>query len=85
MSMIAIHSLESVSIAEAEAYLDLAKGDEITAAYQLAVDRNELDGSAEPPDETEVHHALFLIRRALGLVAPSYDDTCFQLRRRVAA
>ncbi len=85
MSMIAIHTLESVSIAEAEAYLDLAKGDEIAAAYQLAVDRNELDGSSEPPDETEVHHALFLLRRAQGLVAPSYDDTRFQLRQRQAA
>jgi hypothetical protein len=81
-----ITSLESVSLEEALAYLDSAEGDELSAAYSLAVDRNLLDdGPAKEPDEAEVHHALFLLRRARGLSAPSFDLMRVQLRRLVAA
>jgi hypothetical protein len=85
MSKIVLSSLESVTLAEADAYLAAADGDEILAAYSLAADRNVLDGSADPPDDTEVHHALFLLRKVRGQEAPSYDDTCYEQRRRVAA
>ena len=59
-----ITSLEHVSLDEALAYLDTAEGDELEAATALARDRNHLDGSMTEPDEAEVHHALFLLRRA---------------------
>jgi hypothetical protein len=81
----AISSLSTVSLEEALAYLDAANGDELGAAFTLAVDRNRLDGSNAVPDETEVHHALFLLRRARGLDAPSFDLMRIQLKRRVAA
>jgi hypothetical protein len=80
-----IKSLETVSIEEAQAYLEYASGDELDAAYALAWDRNRLDGSIAPPDEAEVHHALFLLCRARGKVAPSFDEMRIELRRRVAA
>ncbi len=80
-----IASLESVSLEEALAYLDSADGDELAAATALARDRNLLDGSINEPDEAEVHHALFLLRRARGLTAPSFDLMRVQLRARVAA
>jgi len=80
-----IKSLETVSIEEAQAYLEYASGDELDAAYALAWDRNRLDGSISPPDEAEVHHALFLLCRARGKVAPSFDEMRIELRRRVAA
>lgn len=80
-----ITSLESLSLEEALAYLDSAGGDELTAAYSLAMDRNHLDGDTDQPDEAEVHHALFLLRRARGLDAPSFDLMRVQLRRRLAA
>lgn len=81
----AIKSLDSVSLEEALAYLDASDGDELGAAFALATDRNELDGSAEAPDDAEVHHALFLLRRARKLEAPSFDLMRVQLKRRVAA
>jgi len=81
----AIKSLESVSLDEALAYLDASDGDELGAAFSLATHRNELGGSAEAPDDAEVHHALFLLRRARGLEAPSFDLMRVQLKRRVAA
>lgn len=81
----AIKSLEDLSLEEALAYLDSADGDELAAAYALALDRNHLDGSSEEPDEAEIHHALFLLRSARGLDAPSFDTMRVQLRRRVAA
>ena len=65
-----ITSLESLSLEEALSYLDSAEGDELAAAFALAKDRNLLDGSENEPDEAEVHHALFLLRRARGLDAP---------------
>jgi hypothetical protein len=80
-----IRSLSTVSLEEALAYLDAADGDELTAAFNLARDRNRLDGTTTPPDETEIHHALFLLRRARGLDAPSFDLMRVQLRRRAAA
>jgi hypothetical protein len=80
-----IRSLEKVTLEEALSYLDAANGDELGAAFTLAGDRNRLDGSGSPPDETEVHHALFLLRRARGLDAPSFDLMRVQLRRRAAA
>ncbi len=80
-----ISSLENVSLEEALAYLDTAEGDELEAAFALARDRNTLDGSTSEPDEAEVHHALFLLRRARGLNAPSFDLLRIQLRERVAA
>jgi len=80
-----IASLSTVSSAEAQAYLKQASGDEIAAAYELARHRNMLDGAKNPPDDTEVHHALFLLRRAQGLAAPSFDEMRVELRRRVAA
>jgi hypothetical protein len=80
-----IKSLETVSLEEAHAYLDYANGDELGAAYELALDRNRLDGSAFPPDDAEVHHAYFLLSRARGLLPPSFDAMRVELRRRAAA
>lgn len=80
-----INSLDALSLEEALAYLDSAEGDELSAAYALARDRNLLDGDTNEPDEAEVHHALFLLRRARGLNAPSFDLMRVQLRRLVAA
>jgi hypothetical protein len=85
MKRVAIHSIDSVSELEAESYLAAAAGDELAAAYQLAADRNILDGSADPPDAAEVHHALFLLRRAVGQEPPSFDGTRLALKRLVAA
>jgi hypothetical protein len=80
-----IKSLETICLEEAVAYLEHAGGDEINAAHALAWDRNRLDGSHAAPDEAEVHHALFLLRRARGLHPPSFDEMRVELRRRVAA
>jgi hypothetical protein len=80
-----IASLETVSLEEALAYLDTAEGDELAAAFALAKDRNLLDGTEAEPDDAEVHHALFLLRRARGLDSPSFDLMRVQLKKRVAA
>jgi hypothetical protein len=80
-----IRSLATVSPEEATAYLEFCNGDELDAAYALACDRNRLDGSIAPPDDAEVHHALFLLCRARGKDAPSFDEMRVELRRRVAA
>jgi hypothetical protein len=80
-----IKSLETVSREEALAYLEYAGGDELIAAYALARDRNRLDGSLLAPDDAEVHHALFLLCRAGGKHAPSFDQMRFELRRRQVA
>jgi hypothetical protein len=75
---------------QARGYLKAAKNDELAAAIALAWDRNTLDGSltgrdaARAPDDAEVHHALFLLRRALGLPAPSFDTLRVALRSRAA-
>ena len=81
----AIKSLEGLTLDEALAYLDAADGDELAAAYALALDRNHLDGATDEPDDAEIHHSLFLLRSARGLDAPSFDLMRVQLRRRVAA
>jgi hypothetical protein len=80
-----IQSLETVSLDEAHAYLEQAGGDELDAAYAIAWDRNRLDGSIAPPDDAEVHHALFLLSRVLGKSPTSFDDMRVELRRRAAA
>ncbi len=80
-----IRSLETVTLDEAQAYIAFARGDELDGAYALAWDRNKLDGSIAAPDDAEVHHALFLLCRALGKVAPSFDQMRVELRRRIAA
>ena len=80
-----IRSLDTVSLDEAMAYLDHANGDELAAAHSLAWDRNRLDGSNAAPDDTEVHHALFLLCRTRGKRAPSFDEMRVELRRRQAA
>jgi hypothetical protein len=85
MTTPAIKSLDRVSLEEALAYLDASEGDELGAAFSLATHRNELGGSPEAPDDAEVHHALFLLRKARGLDAPSFDLMRVQLKRRVAA
>jgi hypothetical protein len=85
MKRLTVNSLEKVSLEEALAYLDAADGDELGAAFTLAQDRNRLDGANNAPDAAEVHHALFLLRRARNLDAPSFDLMRVQLRRHVAA
>jgi hypothetical protein len=80
-----IRSLDGVSLEEAVAYLEHAAGDALGAACALAWDRNRLDGSHAPPDDAEVHHALFLLCRARGEHPPSFDQMRVELRRRVAA
>jgi hypothetical protein len=80
-----IASIETLSALEANSYLENAGGDELRAAFELAIDRNLLDGSNTEPDATEVHHALYLLRRALGLSAPSFDDMRVELRHLVRA
>jgi hypothetical protein len=80
-----IKSLENVSLEEAIAYLDYARGDDLTAAYELALDRARLDGSKAAPDDAEVHHALFLLCRARGKTPPSFDGMRVELRNRIAA
>ncbi len=77
-----IASIASLSELEARHYLRAAQGDELAAAVALAEDRNILDGSVEEPDDTEVHHALYLLRRTLGQDAPSFDAMRVELRRR---
>ncbi|MCL2447868.1 MAG: hypothetical protein FWD17_02850 [Polyangiaceae bacterium] len=79
-----IRSLETVTLDEALSYLDYVGGDELDAARMLAWDRNRLDGSHAPPDDAEVHHALFLLCRARGQHPPSFDQMRVELRRRAA-
>ncbi|MFO0670346.1 MAG: hypothetical protein U0235_12075 [Polyangiaceae bacterium] len=71
-------------LAEATAYMRLAKGDELRRARARA--RSQ---PARRPDKLldalEVHHALFLLRRAQGWGAPSYDDVRVELRRRACS
>lgn len=89
-----LSDLKSFTPEQARAYLAAAKGDELAAAIAFAHDRNVLDGIAggrsrseaatATPDDAEVHHALFLLRRALGLPAPSFDSLRVLLRQRAA-
>lgn len=77
-------SISTVTLEEALAYLDYAEGDELRAAVELAQDRNLLDGCDKEPDHADIHHALFLLRRARGLTPPSFDQTRSQLLREAA-
>ena len=80
-----LSDLKSFTPELARAYMKAAKGDELAAAIALAHDRNMLDGASDAtPDDAEVHHALFLLRRAQGLPAPSFDDLRVALRQRAA-
>ena len=76
-----VQNLAGLSFEEARAYLRAAKGDELAAAVALALDRILLEGLDKLPDETEIHHALFLLRRARGMDAPSFDDMRVELRK----
>jgi len=80
-----ISSLSTVTTEEAAAYMREAFDDEIAAAHQLACDRNRLDGDAAVPDDAEVHHALFMLRRVTGGSAPSFDGFRAELRQRAKA
>ena len=80
-----VTSLDSLSLEEADAYMEAANDDEIDAAFALAADRNRLDDSTKVPDEAEIHHALYLLRRAQGKDPPSFDGMRVEIRRRVAA
>jgi hypothetical protein len=75
----------SLTPGEASAYLEKAGDDELRAAMLLAHDRCELAESPDPPDAEEIHHALFLLRRARGLPAPSFDTMRVELRAKLAA
>jgi len=79
-----LSDLKSFTPDQARSYMTAAHGDEVAAAIALANDRNALDGSGSP-DDAEIHHALFLLRRAQGLSAPSFDSLRVLLRRRTAA
>jgi hypothetical protein len=79
-----LKNLAMLTMDEARAYLEVAHGDELEAAVLLALDRNVLAGAAEDPDEQEIHHALFLLRRAMGRDAPSFDTMRVALRARAA-
>jgi hypothetical protein len=85
-----LSDLKHLTSEQARAYLKAAKNDELVAAIALAHDRNVLDSSlngrlARHADEMEVHHALFLLRRALGLPAPSFDALRVALRQKQRA
>ena len=79
-----VGTLSTVTLEEALAYLDYAEGDELRAALELAQDRNLLDGCDPHPDHADVHHALFMLRKARGLAPPSFDQTRSQLLRKAA-
>ena len=78
-------SLSTVTLAEAHTYMAAAREDELGAALLLAEDRIALARGTGAPDEVEVHQALFLLRRALGLAAPSFDWMRVELRHKLAA
>ena len=70
-----LSDLKSFTPEQARAYMLAAKGDELAAALSLARDRNALDGSATPPDDAEVHHALFLAPSRAGKGFPHRAST----------
>ena len=78
-----VGSISTVTLEEALAYLDHAEGDELRASIELAQDRNLLDGCEKEPDHADIHHALFLLLRARGRTAPSFDHTRSQLLKTV--
>ena len=75
-------NLETIDLKQALALLDAAKGDEMLAAFSLAAARNRRAGDVDDsPDDVEVHHALAALRKARGLLRPSFDHVCSQLRQ----
>jgi hypothetical protein len=74
-----------LTLTDADRYLRGASGDELHAAIALATDYVRRNGSSLAPDEIEIHHALFLLRRARGLEAPSFDTMHVELRGLLAA
>jgi hypothetical protein len=68
---------------EAQGYVDTAKGDELEAALILAYDR-AAEARDESPTGVEIHHALYMLLFALRPteLAPSWEDTRIELRRR---
>jgi hypothetical protein len=80
-----IQGLAQVTALEARAYLAGARDNELQAAIRLAHDRLAFAGSTDAPDEVEIHQALFLLRRARGLSAPSFDAMRVHLRKTLAA
>jgi hypothetical protein len=68
--------------AEAVTYIHQNGNDELSAAEELAMDRALEAGETEEPDYVEIHHALFLITRALHRKCPSWDDTLLELKLR---
>ena len=81
MSLI-IRDVDSLSETEALQYLAACDGDEVSAATRLAADRCKLARVASPPDEADVHHAMFLLRKARGLPSQSFDNLRIELRAR---
>ena len=66
-------------------FLYVADSKLCVAKTLLAIDRNLLAGDDEEPDEQEIHHALFMLRKAFGLEAPSFDALRIALKNRHAA
>jgi hypothetical protein len=85
MTQPVLSSLLGLTLSEAKAYIAAAKGDEVIAAFDLACDRNHLEGIDREPDPAEVHHALFLLYKARGEQVPSFDQMRLSLRRLQAA
>jgi hypothetical protein len=76
---------QGLTLSDAGRYLRSAGGDELRAAIEVAADYFRQSGSTAGPDEIEIHHALFLLRRARGLEAPSFDAMRVELRSLLAA
>ncbi|WP_394833114.1 hypothetical protein LVJ94_42100 [Pendulispora rubella] len=83
MKIPTLSTIDTLTLDEAHAYLDAAHGDELEAAVAIATDRNKLDGTSSSPDDAEVHHAYFLLRRARGMDAPSFDTMRVELKKRM--
>ncbi len=84
-STVSLGSLARVTREEATRYVAAHGGEELDAAIALAVDRNLLEGTSGEPDDADVHQALYLLRKALGEDAPSFDTMRVELRHRRAA
>jgi hypothetical protein len=76
---------KGLTLSDANRYLRNAGGDELHAAIDAATEYLRQNGSTAGPDEIEIHHALFLLRRARGLGAPSFDAMRVELRGLLAA
>jgi hypothetical protein len=76
---------QGLTLSDANRYVRNAGGDELHAAIDLATEYIRQNGSFAGPDEIEIHHALFLLRRTRGLEAPSFDAMRVELRGLLAA